>query len=70
MMRHGSLFSGIGGFDLAASWMGWVASSIRGLWQRCWAFPQTGRNYLSKLAGRTHQGIWKCHCATGRSRDI
>ena len=22
-MRHGSLFSGIGGFDLAASWMGW-----------------------------------------------
>lgn len=23
MMRHGSLFSGIGGFDLAATWMGW-----------------------------------------------
>ena len=23
MMRHGSLFSGIGGFDLAAAWMGW-----------------------------------------------
>ena len=23
MMRHGSLFSGIGGFDLAAQWMGW-----------------------------------------------
>jgi len=23
-MRHGSLFSGIGGFDLAATWMGWV----------------------------------------------
>lgn len=22
-MRHGSLFSGIGGFDLAATWMGW-----------------------------------------------
>ncbi|NII26132.1 DNA (cytosine-5-)-methyltransferase [Pseudoflavitalea sp. X16] len=22
-MRHGSLFSGIGGFDLAAAWMGW-----------------------------------------------
>jgi DNA (cytosine-5)-methyltransferase 1 len=23
MMMHGSLFSGIGGFDLAAAWMGW-----------------------------------------------
>lgn len=22
-MRHGSLFSGIGGFELAAEWMGW-----------------------------------------------
>lgn len=22
-MKHGSLFSGIGGFDLAARWMGW-----------------------------------------------
>lgn len=22
-MRNGSLFSGIGGFDLAAEWMGW-----------------------------------------------
>ncbi|KAA8476859.1 DNA (cytosine-5)-methyltransferase 1 [Arcticibacter tournemirensis] len=23
MLRHGSLFSGIGGFDIAAAWMGW-----------------------------------------------
>lgn len=26
-MKHGSLFSGIGGFDLAAEWMGWEIMS-------------------------------------------
>lgn len=42
-MRHGSLFSGIGGFDLAAEWMGWenvfncdIEESCRRLLRNYW----------------------------------
>ena len=34
-MTHGSLFSGIGGFDLAASWMGWKNAFHREIDEFC-----------------------------------
>lgn len=40
-MNHGSLFSGIGGFDLAAEWMGW-ANVFHCEWEE---FPRKVLNY-------------------------
>ncbi len=41
MMTHGSLFSGIGGFDLASEWMGWD-NKFHCEWE---SFPRSILNY-------------------------
>ena len=41
MMKHGSLFSGIGGFDLASEWMGWD-NKFHCEWE---PFPRSILNY-------------------------
>lgn len=61
-MNHGSLFSGIGGFDLAAEWMGW-----NNIFQVEWDeycqkllnqnFPYTDKyNDINKFDGRKYKG--------------
>lgn len=51
-MTHGSLFSGIGGFDLAAHWMGWENLFHCELEE----FPQAVLNYYFPNA-KTHEDI-------------
>jgi DNA (cytosine-5)-methyltransferase 1 len=41
--RHGSLFSGIGGFDLAARWMGW--ENVFQVEKDCWALKVLEKNF-------------------------
>jgi DNA-cytosine methyltransferase len=61
-MRHGSLFSGIGGFDLAAEWMGW--ENIFQVEIDNWCskllkqnFPQTKKyNDIKKFNGLDYEG--------------
>jgi len=53
-MRHGSLFSGIGGFDLAAEWMGW-----ENIFHCEWMpFPRKVLNYYWPNA-KTYEDITK-----------
>ena len=50
-MKHGSLFSGIGGFDLAAEWMGWENGAFQYVVQVP-VFPFTKNTWLKgKLRG-------------------
>lgn len=46
-MRHGSLFSGIGGFDLAASWMGW-GNVFQVEWDK-WCQKVLAKNFPNSL---------------------
>jgi DNA (cytosine-5)-methyltransferase 1 len=46
-MRHGSLFSGIGGFDLAAQWMGWE-NVFQVEWDR-WCQKVLAKNFPDAL---------------------
>lgn len=61
-MRHASLFSGIGGFDLAAQWMGWenvFQVEINNWAQRILEknFPQTKRyGDIKEFDGRLYRG--------------
>ena len=61
-MRHGSLFSGLGGFDLAAQWMGWENSfhcEINPFGQRIlkYYWPNSiSYNDITKTDFRTHRG--------------
>ena len=61
-MRHGSLFSGIGGFDLASNWMGW--DNIFQVEIDSWCskllkqnFPHTSKyNDIKKFNGLDYEG--------------
>lgn len=61
-MRHGSLFSGVGGFDLAASWMGWENVFQVEKDERCQSvlakhFPKTKRHGdIKKFDGSEYAG--------------
>lgn len=61
-MRHGSLFSGIGGFDLAAQWIGWenIFQVEKDEWcQKVLAknFPETKRyGDIKKFNGTKYRG--------------
>ena len=46
-LRHGSLFSGIGGFDLAAEWMGW--ENIFQVEKDDWCRKVLGKNFYKNL---------------------
>jgi DNA (cytosine-5)-methyltransferase 1 len=72
-MRHGSLFSGIGGFDLAAQWMGWenvFHCEINPFCQKVLKhhFPNADSyEDITKFYGRKYRGIidiisggWPC----------
>jgi len=72
-MKHGSLFSGIGGFDLAAEWMGWenVFHCEKAEFQQKLLkkrFPNAdSHDDITKFDGRKYRGIidiisggWPC----------
>ena len=66
MFTHGSLFSGIGGFDLAAKWMGWHNAFHCEINEFCTKILnyhfQDAEHYTEE--GRKRKGIRQRHCAT------
>jgi|GEM_PF-7128025 len=62
-MTHGSLFSGIGGFDLAAQWMGWE-NIFHCEWNPYGIPTELDFIYLSKMETRINKSSRKCNSTT------
>jgi DNA (cytosine-5)-methyltransferase 1 len=74
MLKHASLFSGIGGFDLAAQWMGWenvfhcewnefARRILKYYWKNAISYGDITQTSFKN-------GLWQCNSASSGPTDI